>query len=119
MKRSATAAMYSAWISGRQLLDDGRAHVRRHVHAVRDALGELVAEPVREDRAEDRDADRAADLAGERRAGRGDAEQPVVDGVLRREHEHLHHHPEAEAEDQHVHGRDPESASKRSSRLRR
>ena len=70
-------------------------------------MRELLAEAVREDRAEDGDADRAADLPEQRRARGGDAEEPVVDRVLRGEHEHLHHQPEPEAEEQHVQACDP------------
>ena len=92
----------------REVMNERRVRRRGNVDARRYALGELRGEPVREDRAEDRDADRAADLAEERRAGRGDPEHLVRDGVLGGENEDLHDQPEAEPEHEQVQRRQPE-----------
>jgi hypothetical protein len=63
---------------------------------------EVADEHVGEDGTEDRGAERAADRSEERRAGGGDAELGVGDGVLHDQDEHLHHAAEPDAEHEHV-----------------
>ncbi len=68
---------------------------------------QLSGQPVGEDGPEDGHAERGADGPEERRAGGGDPEVPVGDGVLGDQDEHLHHQAEPGAEDEEVRAHQP------------